>query len=414
MAVPRTKSVASRNPEGEFLAGCVRFALGLPVPETVEGLFRKAPRRELLVRLAARHRVIPDLHAALESIRGAVPDPLWLKVHNLHLRKAADNHMLFGDLVRLVELLARKEVPAVVFRGPVMALALYGDLAKRQFADVDLLIRRRHVAAATEVLVAEGYTPQFRLRRGQQAALVHFQDERFFIRAADRRCVDLHWRLLPRCFAFERSEKRLWERCVPFRVGDATLAGLSDEDLALFLCIHGAKHGWAQLALVKDLARLISLRKDLDWEKILATARRKGKTRMVMLGLHLAGEVLGAPLDPALLDRAARYRAVNTLASVVRRRMFGGTKGEGTDEKEWYFVLNAMERARDIFRYLAYLALIPSGIEIQMVPLPRVLAWFYYPIRWIRLLVKHVIGGPLRHLRRTTRPAPARRGRRGS
>ena len=69
--------------------------------------------------------------------------------------------------------------------------------------------------------------------------------------------------------------------------------------LPLFLCIHGAKHGWDQLALLCDLAEMMSRPSGTELGRDPARAQKAGKRRMVLVGLLLIDELFGVPVpDP--------------------------------------------------------------------------------------------------------------------
>ena len=67
----------------------------------------------------------------------------------------------------------------------------------------------------------------------------------------------------------------------------------------MFLCAHGAKHLWARLGWLCDLARLIQMEQGIDWSEVFDQTRRSHTTRMILLGLLLADNLLGVELPAA-------------------------------------------------------------------------------------------------------------------
>ena len=66
------------------------------------------------------------------------------------------NLFLTRELLNLLTLFETHQIPAIPFKGPVLAASVYGNLALRQFSDLDLIIHKQHVAKARELLVSAG------------------------------------------------------------------------------------------------------------------------------------------------------------------------------------------------------------------------------------------------------------------
>ena len=51
-------------------------------------------------------------------------------------------------------------------------------------------------------------------------------------------------------------------------ISKRAVPNLSSEDLLLYLCIHGAKHGWEYLELVCCVSELLKTKKNINWNLI--------------------------------------------------------------------------------------------------------------------------------------------------
>src|SRR5260370_38643204 len=70
---------------------------------------------------------------------------------------------LTAELFRLLDLFAREGIQVLPFKGPTLAMAAYGNLALRQFTDLDLLIRKEDVLRARGILLENGYRTDLQL-----------------------------------------------------------------------------------------------------------------------------------------------------------------------------------------------------------------------------------------------------------
>ncbi len=371
--------------EWELILRVLRARYGAPdlprrIPAGLDG--------DRVLALASRDRVLPFVHDGLAPVRANLPPAAWQKLHDAHLGNAARNAELAEELARIVDLLAGRNARVLAFRGPVLAQALYGDLARRQFADLDILVRRFDVPRVTDLLVGEHYEPQFRLTRRQEGALLRFRSERLFIQQQRRLPLDVHWSVLPPGFAFAQDEESLWSRSRAVECADRELWTLSPEDLLLFLVAHGAKHAWDQLALVCDVAEFVVRRRDANWPEIVERARRAGKGTMLQVGLLLAQRLLGSPV-PDEVRPGARATA---LAGEIAGRIERGGRDTVSRREKWSLPWRLLERAGDRRDY-ALDFLVPTGVECGMADLPEA-AWFlYHPLRWGWLIARRVVGG---------------------
>jgi hypothetical protein len=151
--------------------------------------------------------------------------------------------------------------------------------------------------------------------------------------------------------------------------------------------MHGAKHLWAHLGGVCDVAELLRACPAIDWPTVLRRARRVRGRRLLLLGLDLARRVLGTVL-PAAVERQVRADpVVGALACGVGRRLFAEEeKGAGGLASAW-FHLRARERLGDGAAYAVSLALEPTLADWGAAP--AWLPWGDYLRRPLRLAAKY-------------------------
>ncbi|HEY4953988.1 MAG TPA: nucleotidyltransferase family protein, partial [Gemmatimonadaceae bacterium] len=91
--------------------------------------------------IAKRHAVLPLVHRYLKlECPTAVPEEGLAKLRTQWQLIILYNRRLTAELVRLMGLLKAAGVPAVTFKGPVLAAMAYGSIELRQFSDLDILV----------------------------------------------------------------------------------------------------------------------------------------------------------------------------------------------------------------------------------------------------------------------------------
>ncbi len=227
-------------------------------------------RWELLLRTAELQGVAPLLHANLARLfPEQIPSP-----HRERLRQACRgiarmNLSLAGELRRLLERFEGHGIPAIPFKGPVLAASAYGNLTLRRFSDLDILVRERDGDAACRLLAELGFMLDYHVR-GQE---YHFVDEGREI------TVDLHQRIASNYFPAPADFDVMWGRSRPVSVGGGMVRGLAPEDTAFGLCVHLGKDYcmWKErLSQLCDLAELMAAEPTLPWDRVLDHARAVG------------------------------------------------------------------------------------------------------------------------------------------
>src|SRR5438046_1996796 len=76
-------------------------------------------------------------------------------------KNAARSVLLTWELVDILDLFATEGIEAMPYKGPAIAISIYGRLALRQFSDLDILVRKRDVWRCQQLLISRGYQPHF-------------------------------------------------------------------------------------------------------------------------------------------------------------------------------------------------------------------------------------------------------------
>lgn len=378
-------------PEAELLIHCARVELDQYRAEMIRALVAGELDWELLLSLAVRHGMIPLVHFHLNALRTGPRDPVpAARLREYAQRISAMNAYLTGELRQLLAAFEARGVGAIPYKGPALAMEAYGSVSLRYFCDLDILVRKRDYASARDILGERGFRPYQGLGVAQQAVMLRTQCNVPFTRDDDRSIVEIHWEVAARNYSRALDERGLWSRSREATFAGARVQMLAPEDLLHALCVHGSKHLWERLSWICDVAQLIGRGPQLDWDALLDRARATGSTRLLLLGLNLADELLGARLPQNI---RAELDADASVARLTRRVLAGLFVEAGPAEGMsgyFGFQLGARERLRDKLRYFGY-TFSPTDEDVAQLSLPRPLNFIYYLLRPLRLLRT---GGP--------------------
>jgi hypothetical protein len=380
--------LAAARPENELLLLCAHRGSGAEAAVRIGELARGNVDWEYLYGLATRHSLLPLLYRGLEGAEVDAAPPEFRERLRVKFRENASRNMLLaGELVRIARLFGEAGVPLLAYKGPALAVQAYGGLALRRFVDLDVIVGRRDVARAGEMLSSLGFGKPAGLAESQEKFLLRWQHNLAYTRDGGRMIVELHWEVSPAPFARVPVDEGVWARAPSVEIFGAAVKCLSAEDLLVALSVHGTKHLWERLAWVCDVAALVNSHADLNWPLVVRLARDSRVERMLYLALRLAWGLLGAKL-PEEVREAACDGALAGLASEVASGQFSGAVYEPAGlARNVMFNMRARARLGEKVGYLRFI-FTPTEGDLTAVTLPDSISFLYYLLRPLRLVLK--------------------------
>lgn len=396
LKAPAETTASAIEPEVELLLRIMRTEIAPEGVGRIRVLLRGGIDWGRLMGIAGRHGVGPLLYWHLHTnCLQDVPEAALKQLRDHFYANAAQVIFLTAELCNLLHLLENQGIPAVPFKGPILAASVYRNTLLRHAGDLDILIRKHDALKARDVLLHMEYLPRPNLSKDQIATEFKSSYGYGFVRKDGRVLVELQWDVTRSFLSSLVDTEGLWGRLREATLDGKTVPNLSAEDLLLLLCAHGTKHCWIQLRWICDVAELVRGER-LDWEWVLDQARRRNGMRMLSLSLLLAEDLFGVELPQKVLRRIQRDRSAKSLARGVRDRLFQGTHDAGwklnpAPTYAIYFHMKSRERMRDKVRFLFFYLATPHVKDQNLLPLPRWLSFIHYATRPIRLIGKYGI-----------------------
>lgn len=252
-----------------------------------------------LIELAKNYRLEMLLYRAVNSrFVEFVSSPALEALHKLYADNRARGLALTATLLHLLDRLASEQIPAMPFKGPVLGAQFYGDLALRNYADLDVLILERDVAQVTRIMLDQGY---------HEVGDMSLSWERSFVRPTGG-SVDVHWSIAEKIHQFPLTPGELWARRATTALAGTSVPTLCAEDALLVICFNGLTEDWQRCDRIADVAELMRASSAIDWPKFLDLCRRRGCERLVLVGLHLAKELFLVRLPQYVERRLQSHR----------------------------------------------------------------------------------------------------------
>jgi hypothetical protein len=352
--------------------------------EAILDACREGPDWSDYLRLVDRHRTPALGWAALKRVSSIkIPESVALE-----MRKRSDACRMmaainFQMLARLLNRFNRDTIPVMPLKGPLLSLALYGDIGLRQSKDLDIVVAPEDILRAQQCLESLGWhssaaysslSPRqlkFNLQHEHHIAYCHPQYH----------CeLELHWRAswdIPE-FAADRLARNIaceWKGC-SYRI-------MSPVDLTLYLCNHGSDHAWCRAKWLGDLARMFA-GESVDLRAAFDQAHKSGQERSLLICLRLLRDAYGLPMHDRLNCLAERVpsalinKAIRELTKSSERnargalaRLFEEVRSYGYNRRLWSYKT----------RWETFIEISFCLLDFNVLRLPDRFFWLYVPLR---------------------------------
>ncbi len=299
------------SPEAKTLVLALNQALNVSYPKQQNwNLDLQAEDSDRLLALAIQNGV----ETLLED--GIPPEllPGWReKLNPLLNQRKLKNLSLLGEFLRLQRCFQKEGIPVVGFKGPLLAYQLFGDVSKRSFCDLDLLVQPEHLEIAANLLQVWGY-------QTFQTKGIPENGDRYLVNTSRGTFIDLHSALNPSYYPIPLDYEQLWKNLICIDLQGIPVLAFPPETLLILLCVHGTKDNWQQLKWICDIVQLLKKYPDLDWDFIFKFAGDFRIRQALNLGVNLCQAVFdisdSVPKTPNL---KASFIQRNLVSHIVTR-----------------------------------------------------------------------------------------------
>jgi Uncharacterised nucleotidyltransferase len=291
--------------------------------------------------LAASNATVPLVRSNLETagILGALPASVVARFDAETSTVKAANAARLGTGKALLARLAEQGVPVVILKGILFAETIYGNTAYKKMNDVDILIKREHLAIIYSTYEELGFFSAAELFGGASRKVERLSHHAAPFFSRDLSCmVGTHWGLITPLAPYTLDYDAIWSRVVEVDLGGQGALSMAPEDNLHHLCVHLPyyKTGVRELADIYNLLRHHGA--TFDWDLFLREVQKARTENLVYHALCLSHR-LAPRVDVEDVLRALRPRV------------------------SFYFVRDARKKTRRVGRLLRSRSVHMSRIE---------------------------------------------------
>jgi hypothetical protein len=320
-----------------LVIACSRWPFGESVEHNIRALTGVPIDWSRFLEWVRRNRIAPLVYHNLEQTNcPAIPKAVVAQLRSEAAHNTRRVLMQIAEAGRISSLLADEGIRSMIIKGPLLSLLAFGDLSLRESQDIDLVVDSAHVMEAHRLIVQAGYcliAPKVELTPPRYQVYRRWRGQLGYYLVSSDVVLELHWRLTANSLLM-RDVARLCTQQV--RVSSRSFDTLPDEELFLYLCVHGSVHMWFRLKWLADIAVLLQRMDPEDIGRITSCAQTLGLDRPVHVALILAHRLMAAPVPFDILTKAERDQAVRSLVIAAYRALnWHGSPGEPS-ETPWF------------------------------------------------------------------------------
>lgn len=375
--------------EYKLLLLCARTRITEEIEREIITLIKQNIDWDYLLRIAANHRLTSLLYWQLNSVTpDSVPPEIlkWLKTHfngNVH-----KNLLFMGELQRILSIFGFHEIKAIPYKGPVLAIQAYGNLAFREFGDLDIFIDRKDVFKVKEILSTLGYEPKLKLSKKRELKYLKFQREYQFKNKKTGISLEIQWNLADISLSFPNEPiftmDQINTKLIEFN--NKKLPVFSYEDLLIILSLHTVTHLWSKLSWICDIAELVKNSEKLDWNKVIDKSHYLAVERIVYLNLSLVNELFDVKLPKDIMDKIGSDKQIECLKLDIKRITID--RKDHSFGKSFILRFKIREKLQNKLKDFLKIIIVPTSTEWKMFQKPLHLKILYILTRLKQLFNK--------------------------
>jgi hypothetical protein len=377
------------RPEDELLLCAARARTNPEIAARMKSLVQLEMDWKRLLAAARWHGLVPLLYTHLQSACAEeMPESILLKLGRQFMLNAARNLSMTAELVRILALFEDHGIPALPYKGPLLAESIYGDVALRQFEDLDILVPESKVAEAETLLRQQEYQVALELPQDRMAAYCRMKHEIPYLHPGKSILIELHWKISPIFFHFPIDMERLWRRTDWITLAGSRVRSFSKEDALMILCANGSRHYWEKLESVSAVAEMLRVYPEMNWEYLFGLARDLRSEKALLLGLLISHNLFNTEIPEPAVQRIRTDKLLHILAAEVQTRLFIPNLQPASVMEHFSWRVRLTDRWQDRVRIILRTLFLPQYEDWMIIKLPSCLAFLYFPFRIFRVLKK--------------------------
>jgi hypothetical protein len=380
-------------PEIRLMLLCMKREMSISQREEAISLISSGIDWKLFYRHVNKHRVLPVVYKNMRTFSAdQIDDSVMTALKKKSMQSTGHSLKLSSELVRIAGILNEQEIRFLSLKGPLLSLALFGDMNIRISKDLDLMIDLADLERTDKLLIESGYRRIMpsEIPTGKSRA-IFFKNNHHYSYMNDLHVnIELHWKF--DYLVFDTAFSRIWEARRTLQVNRTQFYVMNAEEEFLYYVYHGAGHGWNRLRWLSDVAEMIDSN-NFDWSIIIKRADQLQMKHALFQAMILCRELMNTTIPEMLafdVDESRRGRKLAFMAIPIILDTDESHQVRNIKKYTICFLTGLSPKIRYLLMHFD-----PLDEDIQSIKVSDKFFFLYYvvrPFNWMkrRLFKKHV------------------------
>ncbi len=315
--------------EDKLLLLCARTQINDEIKSEIRSLIQQEIDWNYLLKRSSTHRLKTLLYWHLKNVcPDSAPKNVMESLKIYFHQNARKNLLLMGELLKILKLLESQGITAIPYKGPILAIQAYGNLAFREFDDIDIFIFKKDITKVKNLLILNGYKIQFQPKGVLEAIYLKSQRDYQFISPDNNSNIEIHWNFIGLSFSCKHDIFKNPQTPKSIEINNMNFSTLSDEDMLLIICVHASGHLWEHISWICDIAEFIESNKNIDWKILIQKVELYGFKRILQINILLAIDLLNLKFPSQILTDLKIDESTKNLSFDINKNLLKENKNQ--------------------------------------------------------------------------------------
>jgi len=332
----------------------------------------------------------------LLSAASLIPADVSTKLQQSYYRTLSRSMLLYDAFEKISIIFNSNGIQVIALKGIYLSEKLYGDIALRQFSDIDLLVRKEDGEKCLEILKELGYRSHEQSitdNGGSLSEIIHYP-----AMVLNEVSVEIHIKLHRKTEQYSLILDELWKNALPINFNKFQCFTLGFNDLIIYLCIHLDKHfrsNQVQFTSLSDITNILTnFSGTIDWNLLAEDCRRYKCEDVVFKYIVLTHDYFNALVPDSVIYQ---YKHLITTKDLqLFHSYLTGFIGLKSNITSHVINLNQLKSFSPKVQYVLEALFPPKLYMIQKYQIKSPSFYmFFYPYRWwigVKGVFKLIVG----------------------
>ena len=272
------------------------------------------------------HGVLPLVYKTLKTQKDFPIEALnMFKTQNMQI--AQMNMQMAAELVKIVKLMNVENIEIIAFKGPTLSQSIHHNIYHRQYTDIDILITQDNLFHAGTILLQNGYESEHSIEFLRNKTLLKIEKDFTLSNIKNKISLELHWKLFENKLIHKSNLHYFTEPFNYVTINEQEIRVLNDEQLLLYLALHGSKHYWERIEWIVDIDRLIR-KQNINWQTLLQLAKQLEIENIFYFCLSVSHTMFNTPIPIDIQNKSKQHDQILKNNKLVFEMIYSNKIGD--------------------------------------------------------------------------------------